>query len=333
MKFIDLTRQKFGRLTVISRAENTKLGQAQWLCRCSCGNEKIIRSSDLKLGKIRSCGCLYIKHGHTRGGKRSKTHSAWDSMIQRCTNPNNPQYKYYGGRGITVCNRWQELDGQGFKNFLEDMGEIPKGKELDRIDNNKLINSYSPENCKLSTRKEQARNMRSNKNYNFNDRIRCRRDLAEEYGIAQTTLRNRLDNMGLSIEDALTIPVQKINRRTLLIHNYEHQLRGALEHLRLNKINSSKHLSYNKEQLHNHLDNIIKNQNNSCPMCSMSYEINPFDIDHIIPTHTANTKEELLKLFNLNNLSLLCYKCNRCVKRDRLDIKYNYGFNNCVSIQ
>jgi len=212
MKVLDLIGQKFERLLVIQRVKNNKYGCSQWLCRCDCGKEKIILGNNLIRNITKSCGCLQKEratigskihntiHGHAKNSQRSKTYVAWHDMLQRCNNPKDEIYKYYGGRGIKVCNRWLE-----FKNFLEDIGEIPKNLSLDRIDNH---GNYSLENCKLSTMKEQSRNKRSNVNITYEGKIWCLNDLAKEHNIHKDTLRYRL-KIGLSIEEALTLPVGK----------------------------------------------------------------------------------------------------------------------------
>ena len=143
----DLTGQNFGRLIVIKRVENDKSGNHRWLCRCDCGKEKVIRGSDLKNGHTKSCGCLKIKHGHTKNGKPDGIYKSWHDIIQRCTNPNCSNYKDYGGRGIMVCEEW--LD---FLNFEKDMikGWKP-GLTLER-ENNEL--GYDKENCEWITVQE-----------------------------------------------------------------------------------------------------------------------------------------------------------------------------------
>lgn len=126
-RLIDLTGQKFGRLLVIKRVDNNKHGQSMWLCLCSCGIEKIVCGGNLNNGNTQSCRCLNREkinianttHGHRKNRKMSKTYQSWSNIIQRCTNPNHKYYYNYGGREITVCERWMK-----FENFLEDMGEL-----------------------------------------------------------------------------------------------------------------------------------------------------------------------------------------------------------------
>ncbi len=130
------------------------------LYECDCGKQFITRDSSVKSGNTKSCGCLHIKivkgnqyalkHGHKSKNRVTATYHSWYNMISRCKNPNYTNFKYWGGKGIDVCNEWLI-----FSNFLKDMGIRPKGKTLDRADGNK---GYYKNNCRWATRQEQNEN-------------------------------------------------------------------------------------------------------------------------------------------------------------------------------
>lgn len=171
MRLVDITGGRFGCLTVVKRADN-RGRQVAWSCHCDCGAQVTVRGDHLRAGASTSCGCTRApaarlrvtkydmpdttKHGHNRGGTRTSTHAIWTNMVQRCTNPRNPAWDDYGGRGITVCDRWRH----DFAAFLADMGERPEGLTLDRIDNDR---GYSPDNCRWTTWTVQRRNQRARK--------------------------------------------------------------------------------------------------------------------------------------------------------------------------
>lgn len=143
-----------------------------------------------------------IKHGHAKRGAHASEYDVWNAMHQRCSNRRCKAYPIYGGRGINVCERWSGEDG--YKSFIEDMGECPEGRSLDRIDNSK---GYSPENCRWATRKEQQRNRDCNNNVEINGEVRCVTEWAEILGINIRTVRKRMNALGWDAESALLQPV------------------------------------------------------------------------------------------------------------------------------
>lgn len=176
-------------------------------CVCSCGTRFSTAIYRLVKGKTLSCGCLrvdkvkevFTKHGLTN----TPTHIVWMSMRGRCFNPKNRAFPSYGGRGISVCERWMV-----FENFLLDMGKRPPGMSLDRIDND---SGYCPGNCRWTDRKTQARNRRSNRVITFNGTSATLAYWADKTGINQTTIRKRIRG-GWPLSQALTIKPSPLSR-------------------------------------------------------------------------------------------------------------------------
>lgn len=162
---VQLNGQRFGRLYVIKFIGITK-HKSVWECRCDCGAIANVRSNNLRAGTTKSCGCLHREtaaqlgaisgtHGCAKRSGRSPEYKVWVGMKQRCCDPRKGNFKYYGGRGIRICERW--LGSDGFANFSSDMGPRPKGLTIDRINND---GNYEPSNCKWSTQSEQTKNRR-----------------------------------------------------------------------------------------------------------------------------------------------------------------------------
>ncbi|MGI5274748.1 hypothetical protein ACQEUU_37325 [Nonomuraea sp. CA-218870] len=210
MKLVDLTGQRFGRLTVTGPYANRR-----WTCRCDCGNVKAMLQYSLRNGRAKSCGCLRSEktaernriHGMTRRNEKPSEFTIWVSMRARCEDPNSQGYPRYGGRGIAVCERWSS----SFAAFYEDMGPRPSSDhQLDRIDND---GPYSPENCRWLDRVGQANNRRDNEVLTINGETKTIAEWARETGLKYHTLFQRIFKLGWSVERALTQPTRPLRRR------------------------------------------------------------------------------------------------------------------------
>ena len=202
---------KIGRLTLLRIMGHKKFPSRKksplWQCLCECGGFTVVDSRNLCTSHTKSCGCWKIEtaknshttHGHYRGRTASRLRRIWNSMRQRCTNPNCISYKHYGARGIMVL--WSS-----FEDFLRDMEATHQPHlSIDRKDSN---GHYCKENCKWSTSKEQTRNKTNNRIFTVQGRTACLEDLSEFHGIKPMTVAHRL-KVGWSVEDAFLKPVGK----------------------------------------------------------------------------------------------------------------------------
>jgi len=212
---IDLTGQKFGRLTVISRGENDSHGTARWLCLCECGNIKLIRGDKLRHNEIMSCGCYQaelrksteraenISKAKTRHGmSNTKLYYVYNNMIRRCYSPNNERYNNYGDRGIIVCNEWRNNIDSFFEWAIAT--GYTDGLTLDRINVN---GNYCPENCRWASQKVQANNRTSNAYITHNGETHTIAEWSDITGLSPKLLYQR-KRLGWDDSRILTEPVR-----------------------------------------------------------------------------------------------------------------------------
>lgn len=201
-KMLDISGNKFGELIAIQFHSRGILNRPKWLCKCSCGNEKVVYYSFLMSGHTKSCGCLKrintvranVVHGQSRNDGTTSEYAAWQGMKTRCYNKNSKHYKDYGGRGISICDRWL----QSFENFFEDMGKRPSNKHsLDRFPNND--GNYEPSNCRWATKMQQAANCRSNHWVEYNGEKMIVADWARKFNTTDNRILERIKN-GLPLE-------------------------------------------------------------------------------------------------------------------------------------
>lgn len=204
MKKIELTGERFSKLLVVEYSYSRN-GKAYWKCVCQCGKEVIVEGFSLRSGHTKSCGCLRKIDGleprYRHGYINQRLYKIWSNMKTRCTNPNHPFYKDYGGRGITYCSDWDDFvlfKEWAFANGYND------DLSIDRINVN---GNYVPENCRWVDMKTQNRNRRNNHLITFNGETHCISEWAEITGIKRETIKSRL-KYGWSIEKVLTTNVK-----------------------------------------------------------------------------------------------------------------------------
>ena len=192
-KLIDLTGQRFGRLVVIERADNSADGRARWLCRCDCGQSKTVLGEHLKKGRTKSCGCAKSESSSKRfkkhGGRNSKLYRIWSNMKDRCNNPDCKVYSDYGGRGIKVCKEWID-DFSAFQKWALANG-YKEGLTIDRKDNDK---GYSPDNCRWTDRKIQGNNKRNCRYITYKGQRKTVAEWSDITGTPHDTLLYRLNH-------------------------------------------------------------------------------------------------------------------------------------------
>lgn len=206
----------FGKLTVVGEGFLNEKGVTIFPCKCGCGKTVNKRKDSLLYAGTKSCGCLQIEKASSNGDKH-KTHGmshlpiygVWRSIKVRCFNKKCWAFKYYGGKGITVCKRWNN----SFSRFVEDMGLPKLGETIDRIDN---LGDYKPSNCRWASRIVQARNKSTNIIVELDGEKSTFVSLCEKYGIERSVVYNRYKRLGWDIKKSLTSPIQieKRNRRS-----------------------------------------------------------------------------------------------------------------------
>lgn len=190
---VDLAGKSFGKLKVlefVGRPPNH--GDSLWRCLCECGKESNVRGYNLKAGYSKSCGCAIapalLKSNITHGKYHTPERRVWTGVKTRCFNPNEKTWPHYGGRGITVCDRW--LGEDGFSNFLADMGSRPSPKHS--IERENVNGNYEPSNCVWATKKAQGRNKRNTLRIVYEGKVVSLKDACETVGVNYYAARNRL---------------------------------------------------------------------------------------------------------------------------------------------
>lgn len=223
MRRLELTGQKFARLTVLGSAPDMFFGAARkprtaWRCRCDCGKETVVVGTALKMGSSKSCGCLsrekaaarQLKHGLLRRSQPRQDlpteYNIWNGMKQRCDNPKNQAYIHYGARGVKVCKRWID----DFEAFLADMGPRPSKKHS--IERNNRDGDYEPANCRWATHTEQMRNTSRNRILVCRNQARPLSEWAALAGLHPDRLRARIYRHGWDVERAISTPILPIGR-------------------------------------------------------------------------------------------------------------------------
>lgn len=201
-RLIDLTGKRIGKLVVLEYAGRTERRASLWRCHCDCGNEVVMRGDVLRRGNTGGCGCgKGLKHGH----RNKLWYPSYKAMMERCYLYTSGNYSRYGGKGITVCGEWRDINK--FAEWAEESGYAP-GLTLDRIDSSR---GYSPDNCRWATKKQQSNNRKNTLYYTYRGETKALTDWAEEVGINRHTLYDRIEKRGWSVEKAIETPARKMD--------------------------------------------------------------------------------------------------------------------------
>ena len=204
-KAVDITGKRFGRLVVL-KFDHAEKYRKYYLCKCDCGNTKIVLKGNLLAGYTLSCGCLQKERASKASllpNDEARLHRIFGGMKHRCYDEKHNRYPRYGGRGIKICKEWLDNREEFVKWSIEN-GYAP-GLSIDRIDNN---GDYSPNNCRWVKKREQGLNMSRNVVISYNGESMPLKEWARKLGIKNTTLHNRLKYLGWSVEKAFTTPVR-----------------------------------------------------------------------------------------------------------------------------
>ena len=196
--------QRFGMLEVVEHAHPLKRANGRWaaasIVRCDCGTKRTYKNNALLSGNTTSCGCRTVIHGEARSRGRSAEYLAWHGLKARCENPNDPSFESYGGRGISVCERWS----RSYVAFLQDMGRRKPGQSLDRID---VDGDYEPANCRWTDIYTQAQNKRTTFIVHYKGEAMCLTEACRRAGLEHryVTIHARIKRRGWTLEQALEL--------------------------------------------------------------------------------------------------------------------------------
>ena len=240
-RFIDICGQKFNRLTVIEKMPPDKSGAIIWKCLCECDNIVYARGNSLRNGDVKSCGCYrYEKISCKKSNPDNpRLYNIYNGIKTRCYNQNFKNYKYYGGKGITMCDEWK-YNYLSFYNWAVENG-YKEDLTIDRIDNNK---GYAPENCRWATKKEQAMNTSANIKIKINGEYKTPEDISQKTGIKINTIYTRKFR-GMSDEDIAKNTKHKRLKSDL---EYKKTKRGVLV-VKYKKYSSQHNVEFTLDQL------------------------------------------------------------------------------------